>query len=319
MLGLLAGVGGAYLLDVSDKSFRTPEEIRKRLGLPIVGHIPYLTRTNEPVRVNDTTGEPVTLDTSLAALHRPASPDAEAYRSVRTALYFSTQGERHKVIQVTSPSMSDGKTTLVANLAVAIAQSGRKVILVDADLRRPRAHRLFGLKAPVGLSQVMADTAELPDAIQPTVVPNLWVLPCGPRPSQPAELLTSPRLEEVLHVLRDQYDYVLVDTPPLLAVSDPCAVAPRVDGVLLTLRVSKNGRPAAERARDMLASLRVQVFGVVVNGVGKQGAMSGYGYEHYEYAYGYSAEYSAGDADEQPAKEALPGATNGAVAKEQVK
>lgn len=291
VFGLLAGVGGAYLLDLADKSFRTPEEIRKRLRLPIVGHIPYLAQPNDPITVSDSEGRPLQIDSSLCSYHRPNSIDAEAFRSVRTALYFSTQGERHKVIQVTSPNMGDGKTTLIANLAVAIAQSGRRVILVDADLRRPRAHRLFGLLAKGGLAQVITEDAELPDVIQPTLVPNLNVLPAGPRPAAPGELLTQQRLAEILDVLRDQYDYVLVDTPPLLAVSDPCAVAPRVDGVLLTIRVSKNGRPAAERARDMLAQLRVQVFGVVVNGIGKQGAMSGYGYEHYDYAYSYSSDY----------------------------
>jgi polysaccharide biosynthesis transport protein len=303
MLGLLGGVGLAYLLDLADKSFRTPEEIRKRLRLPIVGHIPYLAQANDPIPVTDAQGQPLLIDASLCAFHRPNSVDAEAYRSVRTALYFSTQGERHKVIQVTSPNMSDGKTTLIANLAVTIAQSGRRVILVDADLRRPRAHRIFGLTAKAGLAQLIAEDAEMPDVVQPTVVPNLWVLPAGPRPAAPGELLTQQRLAEILDVLRDQYDYVLVDTPPLLAVSDPCAVAPRVDGVLLTIRVSKNGRPSAERARDMLAGLRVQVFGVVVNGIGKQGAMSGYGYEHYDYAYSYSADYSSAEGDEAGAAE----------------
>ncbi len=298
MLGLVAGMGLAYLLDMADKSFRTPEEIRKRLGLPIVGHIPYLAHTNDPVELLDDSGQPIQIDASLCALHRPNSMEAEAYRSVRTSLYFSTQGERHKVIQVTSPNMSDGKSTLIANLAITIAQSGRRVVLIDADLRRPRVHRMFGLSAKVGLAQLITDVAEIPDVIQKTIIPNLSILPAGPRPSNPAELLTHQRLAEILDVMRDQFDYVLVDTPPLLAVSDPCAVAPRVDGVILTIRVSKNGRPSAERARDILAGLKVHVFGVVVNGVGKQGAMSGYGYEHYEYTYSYTSDYTTTDNDE---------------------
>jgi capsular exopolysaccharide synthesis family protein len=300
MLGLLLGIGLAYLFDAADKSFRTPEEIRRRLRLPLVGHIPYLSHLGEPVAVAGPDGEPALLDAALVTLHRHASTEAEAFRSVRTALYFNTHGERHKVIQVTSPSMGDGKSTLVANLAVAIAQSGRKVLLVDADLRRPRAHRLFGLAARAGLAQVIGGAADLADTVRPTAVPGLFVLPCGPRPAHPAELLTLPAFADVLEELRDSYDYVLVDTPPLLAVSDPCAVAPRVDGVLLTLRVSKNGRPAAERARALLAGLRVHVFGVVVNGVGKQGAMSGYGYEHYQYATDYAAEYTSTSADAEP-------------------
>jgi capsular exopolysaccharide synthesis family protein len=198
--------------------------------------------------------------------------------------------------------MGDGKSTLIANLAVAIAQSGRTVLLVDADLRRPRLHRVFGLPARKGLAQVIEGAAELAEAVRPSVVPNLSVLPCGARPSNPAELLTLPRFADLLEELRDSYDFVLLDSPPLLAVSDPCIVAPRVDGVLLTIRVSRNGRPAAERGRDLLAALRVQVFGVVVNGVGKQGAMAGYGYEHYHYAADYSAEYTSSD----PETEALP-------------
>ncbi|MGL4551961.1 MAG: CpsD/CapB family tyrosine-protein kinase, partial [Gemmataceae bacterium] len=287
----------------TDTSFRTPEEIRQRLRLPIVGHIPYLALSTEPVAYTAEDGRTVELDGALIEFHRPASVEAEAYRSVRTALYFTTQGERHKVIQVTSPSMGDGKSTLISNLAIAIAQSGRKVVLVDADLRRPRMHRVFGLTARQGLAQVIGGTAELAATVQKTVIPGLSVLPCGARPTDPSELLTLPRFADVLEELREEYDYVLVDTPPLLAVSDPCAVAPRVDGVLLTIRVSKNGRPAAERARDLLTALRINILGVVINGVGKQAAMAGYGYEHYHYADEYAPGYTSAEPD--PADEGL--------------
>jgi capsular exopolysaccharide synthesis family protein len=300
--GVLLGGAGAYLLDLADKSFRTPEEIRHRLGLAIVGHVPFTPPSAEPVRAADGAGNPVELDPGLLALHSPGSPEAEAFRGIRTALYFSTHGPRHKVIQVTSPNMGDGKTTLITNLAVSISQSGRRVLLVDADLRRPRIHRAFGLTARVGLAEVIAGTAELDEAVQVTAVPNLSVLPCGRRPPNPAEVLTSPRLEDVLDDVRGAFDYVLVDSPPLLAVSDPCIVAPRVDALLLTIRVSKNGRPAAERARDLLAGLRVNCLGVVVNGVGRHGAMVGYGYDHYSYSDAYVSPYAAEpDADPEPA------------------
>jgi capsular exopolysaccharide synthesis family protein len=151
----------------------------------------------------------------------------------------------------------------------------------------------------VGLSEVIAGTAELSTAVQATAVPNLSVLPCGRRPPNPAELLTSPRFEDVLDDVRGSYDYVLVDSPPLLAVSDPCTVAPRVDGLLLTIRVSKNGRPAAERARDLLAGVKANCLGVVVNGVGKQGAMTGYGYDHYKYADQYASDYTSAEPEAQ--------------------
>lgn len=289
--GLALGAGGAWLLDRADTSFRTPEEVRRRLGLPIVGHVPFAAGGAAPA------GALAELDPGLVSVHRPTSPEAEAYRGVRTALYFNTHGGRHTVLQVTSPNMGDGKTTLAANLAVSIAQSGRRVLLVDADLRRPRVHRMFAVPGKVGLADVIAGEGEAEAVVQPTAVPNLSVLPCGRRPANPAELLTSPRLEDVLDDLRRAFDFVIVDTPPLLAVSDPCAVAPRVDGVILTIRASKNGRPAAERARDLLAGLKANCIGVVVNGVGRHGTMSGYGYDHYKYADGYAADYTPTDAD----------------------
>jgi succinoglycan biosynthesis transport protein ExoP len=293
--GFLMSAGGAYLLDLADKSFRNPEEIRRRLGLPIVGHVPYVLSAAEPVVTLDGAGNSVEIDPALVALHKPMSPEAEGFRGIRTALYFNCHGQRHNVIQVTSPNMGDGKTTLITNLAVSIAQSGRKVLIVDADLRRPRVHRSFGLTGKIGLAEVIAGSAELDEAIQITAVPNLSVLPCGRRPQNPAELLTSPRFEDVIDDLRSAFDYVLVDTPPLLAVSDPCIVAPRMDGLLLTIRLSKNGRPSAERARDLLAGLKTNCIGVVVNGVGKHGTMIGYGYEHYRYADEYATAYTTTD------------------------
>lgn len=290
-LGLLGGVGLAYLAEISDKSFRTPEEIRRRLGLPVVGHIPFL-RQDDSAEVG---AEGAALDPVLVAFHRPKSTESEAYRGVRTALYFSTRGEGHKVIQVTSPNKSDGKSTLAANLAISIAQSGKRTILLDADFRKPRQHKVFGLSPKIGLASLVAGEVELPEAVQESGVPGLSLLPCGPIPPNPAELLTSPRFKEVLDLIREQYDFVLVDTPPVLAVTDPCVVAPRVDGVLLVVRVSKNGRPHAERAKEILATLGAKVLGVVVNGVGKQGGYYGYGYGSYRYGYSpYAYNYGYG-------------------------
>jgi polysaccharide biosynthesis transport protein len=207
---------------------------------------------------------------------------------VRTALYFGTGGTKPRVIQITSPNRADGKTTLSANLSVSIAQSGKRVLLVDADFRRPRLHKVFALPAGTGLASVLAGTADLADAIQDSVVAGLSILPCGPRPSDPAELLSSPRLPEVLEGVRAHYDFVLVDTPPLLAVTDPSVVAPRVDGVLLNIRVSKNSRPDAERAREVLSTLGATIIGVVVNGVSSDGVGYGAPRDHYNYQSEYS-------------------------------
>jgi polysaccharide biosynthesis transport protein len=288
--GLLMGLCLAYLAEMSDKSFRTPAEIRRRLGLPVVGHIPFFL-PDEKAQKQIAAGEPG-VDPMLCTHYASNSVSAEAYRSVRTAIYFNTQGVGHQVIQITSPNMADGKSTLAANLAISIAQSGKKTILIDADCRRPRVHKILNVSNETGLASVIAGQSDLATAIRPTAIPNLAVLPCGPRPANPAELLTSPRFKELLDIIRAQYDYVLLDTPPLLVVTDPCVVAPRVDGVLLAIRVTKNGRPFAERAKEILTSLGAHVLGVVVNGLGgNAGGRYGYGYDSYNYGYGYGYTY----------------------------
>jgi capsular exopolysaccharide synthesis family protein len=297
VLGLLAGIGLGYLAESADKSFRTPQEIRRRLGLPLVGHIPRLEPDAEAAR-KIASGH-VVPDPLLCSHYRPQSVEAEAYRAVRTALYFSTQGESHKVIQVTSPDMGDGKSTLAANLAVSIAQSGKRVVLVDADCRRPRQHKVFAAPAPVGLACVLSRAIDVQDALRPSGVDGLDLLPCGPVPTNPAELLTSPRFQELLEDLRGRYDFVLIDTPPLLAVTDPCMVAARVDGVLLTIRLSKKGRPSAERAKEVLVALGANIVGVVVNGVDQNSG------PYYADAYSYSQDYhqaepSRSDAPPEP-------------------
>lgn len=303
LLGLLLGVGLAYLAEISDKSFRNPQEIRRRLGLPVIGHIPFMA-ADEKAAAMVASGTS-TLDPMLVTHYQSNSIGAEAYRGVRTALYFSTQGAGHQVIQVTSPNVSDGKSTLAANLAVSIAQSGKRTLLIDADFRKPRVHKIFNVPAHVGMASVMAGQCDLGSAAQQTAIPNLSVMPCGPRPVNPAELLTSPKFKDLLEELRHQYDFVIVDTPPILVVTDPAVVAPRVDGVVLCIRVTKNGRPYAERAREVLASLGANVLGVVVNGFGAAVGGNKYGYEHYNYGYGegysYTYGYTYGYADKEAA------------------
>ncbi len=284
-LGGFAGVGLAYLAEYSDRGFRSSEEVRLRLGLPLVGHIPFLKPNAEAVR-QVAAGE-ATADPLLVSHYNSMSVEAESYRAVRTALFFSTQDEGRKIIQVTSPTKGDGKSLMIANLAVSIAQSGKKVILIDADCRRPRQHKIFGLSAPVGLTNVLAGEVELEAAVQRSCVPGLDLLPAGPVRPNPAELLTTPRFQELLDGLRDAYDYVLVDTPPLLAVTDPCVVAARVDGLFLVIRLTREARPKAERAREILSSLGVKVFGVVVNGITRQGGPGLYSAERYDYTESY--------------------------------
>jgi capsular exopolysaccharide synthesis family protein len=309
VLGLLGGFGLGYLAEFTDKRFRTPDEIRKALGLPVIGHMPPLAEAGEIPEAAEPGHPP--LGASLIAYYRSRSPQAEAFRGVRTALYFGTAGQDHQVIQVTSPNQGDGKSTVAANLAVSVAQSGRRTLLVDADFRKPRVHKLFGLRAPTGFASVIVGEASLDEAVVQSGVENLWLCPCGPKPKNPAELLTSPRFLEALKELRERFDIILIDTPPVLPVSDPSIVAPRVDGLLLVLRVGRGTRPAAVRTREVLAALGVNLLGVVVNAVDayRGGGKGDYGYGYrYDYEYGYGTGYAEADGDSQvhPARTGRP-------------
>lgn len=272
-IGMIALSGLALLLDWSEKSFRDPDEISQQLGLPILGHIPQI-----PTAAVDPS---VSVHGSLATLHRARSAASEAYRSVRTGLYFRENADSLRVLQVTSPVPGDGKSTLSANLAITIAQSGRRVLLIDADFRRPRIAALFHMESSAGMAEVMMGRLAWRDALTTTPVPGLTVLPSGRPPANPAELLSSPRFAALIATLREEFQYVIIDTPPLLAVSDPCAVAAVADGVILNIRLRRNARPLAAAAAQLLESVKARVVGVVVNGVGNANR---YGYHNSKYS-----------------------------------
>jgi capsular exopolysaccharide synthesis family protein len=297
LLGILAGIGLAYLADLTDKSFRNPDEVRNRLGLPILGHVPLLKPDPEIIKKVET-GELVG-DPLLCALFKPKSVEAEACRAVRTALYFSTQGEGHRVLQVTSPNKGDGKSLMVGNLAISMARSGKKVLVIDADCRRPRQHKVFGLSNARGLTSVLGEGCPWQEAAEQTLVDGLMLMTSGPVPPNPSELLSSPKFKELLETVRGEFDYVIVDTPPLLAVTDPCVVAGRVDGLVLVLRLSRQGRPHAERAREILRSIGVKILGVVVNGITRQIGASIYSSDHYDYTESYDRDDTAGKYDSE--------------------
>ncbi len=296
MVGLLLGIGLAFLADFTDKGFRSPDEVRLRLRLPVLGHVPFLKPDPEVARKAET-GE-IQADPLLYALYKSKSMEAEAYRAIRTALLFSIQGEGHRVIQVTSPNKADGKSLMTANLAISIAQSNKKVLLIDADCRRPRQHKIFNLSNTLGLVNAVCQDAPWQECVQPTPAPGLYVMASGPIPPNPAELLTSPQFKPLLDQARQEFDIVLIDSPPLLAVTDPSIVAGRVDGVILVLRLSRHGRPQAERACEIMKSLKVNVFGIVVNGVTRQEGGGIYSAGHYDYTESYTDNDAAGSFDE---------------------
>ncbi len=302
MLSGLIGFGIAYLLERNDQSFRTPVEISRFLKLPVIGNVPVI---NIHDNDNDKAEGAAALDPVLCTVHAPRSPGAEAYRTVRTAILFDARGSDHRVIQVTSPRPGDGKSTLAANLAIALAQGGKETLLVDADFRRPTVHKVFGFSKKIGMAAVVQGAAEPSEALtRISSVPHLSVMACGQRPDNPSELLSSSEFLSSIEYLREQFEFVIIDTPPLLVVSDPRAVAASVDAVVLTMRINKEARPVARRASEIMRECGANVVGVVVNGLSngrdkkerniyfQHGAQT-YGYNAYKYGYadGYGDDY----------------------------
>lgn len=286
----LGGVGGlvlgflfALLADLTDSTFRNPDDVEKVLQLSVMSHVPVLPPNQKRSE------ELANIVPEICVAHRPKSKEAEVFRSLRTSLFFTAASSKLQVLQITSPSTGDGKSTVSANIACAIARSGKKVLLVDCDLRRPRVASIFGISRETGLSSVLAGRAEIPDVIKESGLEHLAILPAGPIPPDPAELLTSAEFGQCIDVLREKFDYVILDTPPMLAVSDPGIIANHADGVILTLRILKNGRGASIRAKELLEELQANLLGVIVNCSTR--FAKHYGYSDYRYADSYSYQY----------------------------
>ncbi len=279
MFGLFLVFGLAYFHEWYDSTIRTPDEVRRTFGVPMLGAIPHFAAHARDHQMEATTG----VSAAIHYYHRPGSREAEAYRSVRTTLFAATKDSGDKVVQVSSPEPGDGKSTSIANLAVAMAQSGKKVLLIDADLRRPTVHRLFGARGDVGLSEVLRQEIAWENAVQPSRIDGLNLLPCGQCPQNPAELLSLAGLGHLLRQARAEYDYILVDSPPILAVSDPCIISPHVDGLLLVVRLNKNKRAALTRTREALETHGVPLYGILANDFNQE--TGGYGTELYHEYY----------------------------------
>ena len=279
--GCLVGSLGAFVSDTLDARIRTLSEIRKLLDLTVLGLIPHLPRGLDGV--DDEVG--------LICMTAPRSMIAESYKSIRTNLEFHRRNRRLQVLLVTSPHSGDGKSTSASNLAISLAHAGRRVLLVDADLRRPSQHLLYGLSRERGLSNLLRRSLSAEAVTQPTPVPGLDFVSCGPEADNPAELLASPAFGEFLDDVRRSYDCVIIDSSPLLAVTDPCVIAAQVDGVILIVRANTIKRNEAEHTTDLLRSIGTPVVGAVVNGITRDDAGFGSGYG---YGYGYGSGYGYG-------------------------
>ncbi len=279
LLLALLGCGLAILIDRADLSFHNPTEIFTRVNVPVVGRLPRLKLAENSS--GETIGSP-----TLVTANVPNSAGAEAFRTIRTHLFFDAVQNATKVIMVTSPSPGDGKSTIACNLAVSIAQTGKRVVLIDADLRRPRVHQHFGISDKIGVMNVLKGESTLKEALHSTFLPNLFLLPCGNRPKNPGEVITSENFVKVLEMLRSSFDFVILDTPPVIPVADPISIATLVDGVYLAFRIRRGVKITASRAKELLAQVNARLLGVIVNGLDENPHYNDYG-GYYQYS-GYS-------------------------------
>jgi capsular exopolysaccharide synthesis family protein len=204
---------------------------------------------------------------NLIAHSNPKLPISEQYRQIRTNIQFSSVDKEVKTILVTSPEPSDGKSTIAANLAIVLAQQGKPVLLVDTDLRKPTVHFTFNHNNLNGMTSVLTKKILLHDAITKTDIPNLEILTSGPIPPNPSELLISKTMEKIIEELRDMFEYVIFDTPPVLAVTDSQIIAKKCDGIVMVVASGKTHREQAYKAKVLLEKTKTQLLGVVVNGV----------------------------------------------------
>jgi capsular exopolysaccharide synthesis family protein len=290
--GLGVGVALVYVLDVLDDRFRSPEELQEQLRVPVLAMIRQLSLPQasglEAIQVH------------LA----PESVESEAFRTLRTTLAFS--GQDMERIAITSTEPGDGKTTVISNLAVSYAHAGKRTLLIDCDLRRPGLTKLFELRGAGGVSEILRSDEDLAalcgERVQATGIDGLDIIPCGPKPSNPAELLSGPRLSDLLAWAETHYDQILVDCPPIMAASDAAIVGRLTDSLILVVQPEKNHRRLVLRAVNGLAAIGVHIGGVVANRISteKNSGYYGYGGYGYGYGYGYGENHGGEDSDELP-------------------
>ncbi len=268
LVGLALALAAVVLIEVIDDTLKTTEDARRSLGLPVLGSVMRFGGSNYTDR--------------LVYSSQENAKQAEAYRVLRTNLQFSTVGKALKTLMVTSSKPKEGKSTTASNLAIIVAQSGKRVILVDADLRRPVQHIVFELDNEQGLSSTFLDTrAGVERYLKPVTTDSLSVLPSGPAPHNPSELLDSSRMLEVIEDLKSRADMVIFDSPPVLSVADATILASKMDGVLMVVDSGYTRRGTAKRAKEVLQGIGANIVGVVVNRSVARAES-----DYYDYSYG---------------------------------
>lgn len=280
LMGMVLAVGGVFLFDALDDTIKSPEDIQNKLHLPVLGAIPCFEEPED--------GQPI----SQSA---PRSPVTEAFRSLRLNIQYSSVDAPLHTLIVTSPAPSEGKTTVVSNLAVVMSKTGKRVTVLDADMHCPRVHSSFKVNFQPGLSSLfLSPLCHLNGTFQETRIESLYVVSAGELPPNPSELLGSKKMSEIISLVVEKSDLVIIDTPPILSVTDATVLAPQVDGVLLVVKPGATKISMLTALVEQLHRVGARVIGVVINGVDKKNRR--YGYYYRNYCYGNDQQYG------QPAK-----------------
>ena len=284
IVGLALGVGLAFFLEYLDNTIKVPDDIKNILKLPYLGPVPAIAAA-EGGAVN---GEKNPADDLVSHLS-PKSTASEAYRGIRTSILFSSAEQAPQVLIISSSGPREGKTITSANIAITMAQAGNRVVILDCDMRRPRVHKIFSLSRDRGMSNLLVGNDELDNVVLHTDIPNLDVIPSGPIPPNPSEVLSSQRMADLIEVLRGRYDRIIIDTPPITAVTDAVILSKVVDGVVLIVRAGVAHRELVRNAVEQLRQVNAHILGAVLNGV-DMGRDSYYYYQYYYYYYGEDGE-----------------------------
>ena len=280
ILGFFGGAAMAFILEFLDNSIKSTEDLEKMLGMPLLGVVP----TIDP---EDLASIPSNRERAIYSYSRQRSPVAESLRSIRTNITFRTGNKEQLLLLVTSAVPKEGKSFTSSNLSAVMAMAGQKVLLIDADLRRPSIHRLFDLSDDFGTVDILTGEKTLEEVAQPSHVPNLDIVVAGPTPDNPNEMLGNGVLNRVKEIAHE-YDVIVIDSPPATAVSDPMVLSPMVDGVVLVVEANQTSRPIVQQAINRLRNVNANLLGGVVNKFDSK--RSGYGYYYYYADYGYYAE-----------------------------
>jgi succinoglycan biosynthesis transport protein ExoP len=304
LAGLLLGIAVSWAREQLDRSLKTPDDVEEKLGVTFLGLLPEFAeekdkfgRNKGKVRSKRRRPDDSPNPSELVVHDAPLSGVAEAARSIRTNLMFMNPDHPYKRLLISSAAPSEGKTTVACSIAIALAQGGQRVCLVDCDLRRPRLHRIFGRSGDAGVTNVIVGNATVDEVAKPTMVQNLWSVPAGPTPPNPADMLHSERFKKFLSDLSDRFDRVVIDSPPVVPVTDSAIISTLVDGTVFVVRAFATSRHLSRQGLRVLRDVDSPVVGVVLNAVNLSRREYNYSYQYYYHREGYASTPAAEEDD----------------------